>query len=82
MGWDQIEKNWKQARSRAGSLWLRLTDEDLDAIAGRRDELVKRLGELYGRTIEKATTQAMEVDWFASTFREGDFLPHRRGWRT
>jgi len=81
MGWDRIEENWKLARSRAGSLWLRLTDDDLDAIGGKRERLVKRLGERYGRSGTAAANQAMEVDWFASTFREKDFLPLPRGAR-
>jgi len=81
MGWDQIEKNWKLARCRAGSLWLRLTDEDLDAIHGSRERLVKRLADRYGRSSQETATQAMEVEWFASTFREKDFLPLPRGTR-
>jgi len=79
MGWDRIEKNWKLARSRAGSLWLRLTDEDLDAIHGSREQLVRRLGELYGHSTKETELQAVEVDWFASTFQEKDFLPIPRG---
>jgi len=79
MGWDRIETNWKLARSRAGSLWLRLTDDDLDAIHGNREQLVKRLGELYGHSTKETALQAVEVEWFASTFREKDFLPVPHG---
>lgn len=57
MNWDQIEGNWKQLKGRARTAWAKLTDEDLDAIKGRKDELVGRLQENYGIAKEKAEEQ-------------------------
>ena len=39
MNWDRIEGNWKEFRGKAKTAWGKLTDDDLDVIEGRRDEL-------------------------------------------
>jgi uncharacterized protein YjbJ (UPF0337 family) len=48
MNWDQIEGNWKQFKGRAKQQWGKLTDDDLDRWAGRRDELIGKIQERYG----------------------------------
>jgi uncharacterized protein YjbJ (UPF0337 family) len=48
MNWDQIEGNWKQFKGRAKQQWGKLTDDDLDRLAGRRDELIGKIQERYG----------------------------------
>ena len=50
MNRDWLEGNWKQARGKVRERWGKLTDDDLDVIAGRRDQLVGRIQELYGTT--------------------------------
>jgi uncharacterized protein YjbJ (UPF0337 family) len=57
MKWDQFEENWQQLRGRLKEHWGRLSDNDLDAIAGKRDQLIERLQERYGMTNEEAQTQ-------------------------
>jgi uncharacterized protein YjbJ (UPF0337 family) len=52
MNWDQIEINWKQFKPIAKQEWSKLTDDQLETIAGKRDQLVKRLQEVYGTTRE------------------------------
>jgi len=47
MDWNQVEGNWKQVR---GKQWGKLTDSDLTAIDGRREELEGKLQERYGYT--------------------------------
>jgi uncharacterized protein YjbJ (UPF0337 family) len=37
MDWTRVEGNWKQMKGRVKERWGRLTDDDLTAIAGRRD---------------------------------------------
>jgi len=54
MNWDQIEGNWKQFKGKARQQWGRLTDDDIERIAGHRDELIGRLQERYGKTREEA----------------------------
>mgnify|MGYP001164570462 CR=1 FL=1 len=51
---DIVEGRWKQMRGSAKEWWGKLTDSDLDRIAGKRDQLVGALQEKYGYTREKA----------------------------
>ncbi len=51
---DILEGRWKQMRGSAKEWWGKLTDSDLDRIAGKRDQLVGVLQEKYGYTHEKA----------------------------
>ena len=53
MNWDQIEGKWKQAKGSLKTQWGKLTDDDLDAIAGQRDKLVGKLQERYGYAKER-----------------------------
>ena len=48
MNRDWREGNWKQVRGKVRERWGKLTDDELDVIAGRRDQLVGRIQELYG----------------------------------
>ena len=48
MNWDQIEGSWKQVKGKAKEQWGRLTDDELDQAAGRRDRLVGKVQERYG----------------------------------
>ena len=48
MNWDQIQVDWVQFKGKVRSNWIKLTDEDLTRISGRRYELVRRLQARYG----------------------------------
>ena len=48
MTWDQIEGDWMQFKAEVGKNWVKLTDEDLTRIGGRRKELASRLQARYG----------------------------------
>jgi len=48
MNWDQIQVDWVQFKGKVRSNWIKLTDEDLTRIGGRRDELVRCLRARYG----------------------------------
>jgi len=54
MNWDQMEGKWKQAKGAVKQKWGKLTDDDLDVIAGKKDELVGKIQERYGITREEA----------------------------
>jgi len=60
MNWDQVEGKWKQLQGSAKQKWAKLTDSDLDYIAGGRDRFVGRLQERYGIAREEAQKQADE----------------------
>ena len=48
MNTDVMEGKWKQVRGQVKEWWGKLTDDDLDRIAGKRDQLVGTLQEKYG----------------------------------
>ena len=48
MDWNRIEGNWKQAKGKIKEKWGNLTDDDLDKIAGRRDQLEGKIQEVTG----------------------------------
>jgi len=54
MNWDQIAGNWKQFKGHVKEQWGKLTDDDLEVIAGRRDQLAGKLQERYGYEKEHA----------------------------
>ena len=50
MNWDQVEGNWKQIKGKAKQMWANLTDDDLENIAGKRQELAGRAaGQVWPR---------------------------------
>jgi uncharacterized protein YjbJ (UPF0337 family) len=48
MAWDRVEGNWKQFMGLAKEKWGQLTDDELTAIDGRRDQLEGKIQERYG----------------------------------
>lgn len=60
MNWDQIEGKWKQMQGSLKQQWGKLTDDDLDVIAGQRDKLVGKLQERYGYAKDEAQREADE----------------------
>jgi uncharacterized protein YjbJ (UPF0337 family) len=48
MDWDRIEGNWKQFKGQVKEQWGKLTDDEIDEIAGRRDQLDGKIQERYG----------------------------------
>lgn len=62
MNWDQIQGKWTQFKGKAKVQWGKLTDDELDTLAGRRDQLIGKLQERYGYTKDRAER---EVDEFS-----------------
>jgi uncharacterized protein YjbJ (UPF0337 family) len=54
MNWDQIEGTWKQMKGKVKEQWGRLTDDELDTVAGKRDQLLGLLQKKYGWSKEQA----------------------------
>jgi uncharacterized protein YjbJ (UPF0337 family) len=46
--WDQAKGNWNQFRGLVKQRWNELTDDDLDAMEGRRERIVGKIQERYG----------------------------------
>ncbi len=64
MNWDQIAGNWKQIKGVVREKWGKLTDDDVDVIAGKRDILLGKIQERHGIAREEAEKQLK--DWEAS----------------
>jgi uncharacterized protein YjbJ (UPF0337 family) len=60
MNWDRIAGNWKQAKGKVKEQWGKLTDHDLDAIAGKRDQLAGKIQNSYGVGKDEAEKQIGE----------------------
>ena len=60
MNWDRIQGNWKQFKGKAKEQWGKLTDDDLDVVSGKRDQLVGRIQERYGIAKDVAEKQIDE----------------------
>jgi uncharacterized protein YjbJ (UPF0337 family) len=61
MNWDRIEGNWKQFTGKVQQQWGKLTDDDLQLVEGRRNELVGRIQERYGYARDRAEREV--DDW-------------------
>ena len=66
MNWDRVEGNWKQFTGKVKEQWGKLTDDDLTAIAGKRDQLAGKLQERYGYEKQKAEE---ELDRWTNNLR-------------
>ena len=62
MNWDQFEGKWKQLRGKAVEKWGDLTDDDLDKVTGKREQLVGVVQEKYGHA--KADAEREVDDWY------------------
>ena len=61
MNEDTIAGNWKQFKGKVKEQWGKLTDDDLDVIADKRDQMVGRMQERYGIAKDEAEKQLS--DW-------------------
>lgn len=57
MNWDIIEGKWTQLKGSVKSKWGDLTDDDLQQISGKQEQLSGKLQERYGWTKEEANKQ-------------------------
>lgn len=62
MNWDSIKGDWKQFKGKVKTQWGKLTDDDLDVIAGKREELAGKIQSTYGLSRENAEKQIKEFE--------------------
>ncbi|MEZ4512839.1 MAG: CsbD family protein [Chloroflexota bacterium] len=65
MNTDILQGQWKQLKGKLQQKWGELTDDELDRIAGKREELIGLVQEKYGRSREEVEE---EVNDFLSNF--------------
>ena len=61
MNQDRLEGSWLEFKGKVKEQWGKLTDDDLDVIAGKRDQMIGKLKQRHGLTEEEAHTQL--DDW-------------------
>jgi len=67
MNWDRVEGDWKQLKGKVKEQWGRLTDDDLDVVAGKRDQLAGKIQASYGLTKDEANA---EIDRWVKRWRD------------
>ncbi|NYS25576.1 CsbD family protein [Rhodobacteraceae bacterium 2376] len=63
MNTDVIKGKWTQIKGEARSQWGKLTDDEVDQIAGDRDKLIGKIQEKYG--IARNEAEAQVNDWLS-----------------
>jgi len=49
MNREQMEGSWRVMRGKVKEQWGRLTDDDLDVISGKHDQLIGKIQQRYGK---------------------------------
>ena len=62
MNKDTIEGNWKEFKGKIQEKWGKLTDDRLDVIEGKRDQLAGEIQQAYGISKEEAEKQVKEFE--------------------
>jgi len=87
MNWDTVKGEWKQFRGKVKEQWGKLTDDDLDRIEGKRDQLLGAVQKRYGLPVTKPRGNSASLkrpstrrtpNGDASTFSPRTPRPHLR----
>jgi uncharacterized protein YjbJ (UPF0337 family) len=62
MNTDHIEGKWKQLKGAVKVQWGKLTDDDIQVINGKRDQLVGKIQQRYGIVKTEAEKQLAEFE--------------------
>lgn len=54
MNWEHVQGKFKELKGQLKSKWGKLTDDDLDVIDGKREQLLGKLQQLYGYKKDEA----------------------------
>lgn len=54
MNWDQVAGRWKEFKGKAKEQWGELTDDELDKVEGKRDQMVGLIQRKYGYAKDQA----------------------------
>lgn len=57
-----IEGNWMQFKGKIREQWGKLTDDDVDVIAGKREQLIGKIKEKYGTSTEVVDREVKEFE--------------------
>ena len=62
MNWDTVKGDWKQFKGKVKESWGKLTDDELDVIAGKRDQLIGAIQKGYGIARDEAERQVQQFE--------------------
>ena len=62
MNWDTVKGDWKQFRGKVKEAWGKLTDDELDVVAGKRDQLIGAIQKGYGIARDEAERQVQQFE--------------------
>jgi uncharacterized protein YjbJ (UPF0337 family) len=62
MNWDTVKGDWKKFRGKVRESWGKLTDDQLDVIAGKRDQLIGAIQKGYGIARDEAERQVQQFE--------------------
>ncbi len=62
MNWQIVEGNWNEFKGTVKEVWGKMTDDELDVIAGERDQLVGLIQKRYGIDSDEAERQVRRFE--------------------
>lgn len=62
MNWDTVKGDWKQFKGKVKEAWGKLTDDELDVISGKRDQLIGAIQKSYGIARDEAERQVAQFE--------------------
>lgn len=62
MNWNIAEGNWKEFKGKVKTKWGKLTDDRLDVIAGKREQLKGEIQTAYGISEDEAEKQVRDFE--------------------
>jgi uncharacterized protein YjbJ (UPF0337 family) len=57
-----IEGNWQQLKGKVREQWGKLTNDEIDVIAGKRDQLIGKIKEKYGKTVDEVEREVTDFE--------------------
>ena len=62
MNENELKGNWQNLKGKVREKWGKVTDDDIEVIAGKRDQLVGKLRERYGHAQAEAEKLVDELE--------------------
>jgi uncharacterized protein YjbJ (UPF0337 family) len=75
MNWTQVEGQWKQVKAQLKGKWAKLSDDDLQNLSAKKDDIVGKIQERYGILKDEAERQ---VDAFIAALGPDKSAEHKR----
>lgn len=76
MNSDRLKGMWKQVKGSVKERWGKLTDDDLEVIDGKHDQLVGKIQERYG--VARDVAQKQVEEWNTSNSTKTEEVEERR----